>query len=122
MTLLKKNNVRLLILIMLPFALLACQQNENESSDQSSVKIESVESANPAAKMIEKAKSQLAKAAEVRFEWNTTAVLIDKAEKANASGNTKLAIELAERAINESNNSLAQAKYADEHWQDHAIN
>ena len=122
MTLVKKNNFRLLILIMLPFGLLACQQNENDSSSQPSVKTEKVVSANPAAKMIEKAKSQLAKAAEARYEWNTTALLIEKAEKANASGDTKLAIELAERAINESNNSLAQAKYSDEHWQDHAIN
>lgn len=122
MTLVKKNNVRLIILIILPFGLLACQQSENESSNQSSAKTETVESANPADKMIEKAKSRLAKAAEAKYEWSTTALLIEKAEKANASSNTKLAIELAERAINESNNSLAQAKYSDEHWQDHAIN
>ena len=73
-------------------------------------------------KKIATAKNLLEKAAKAGFEWSTTAPLILKAEEALHAGNNEQALELVEKAILEANGSLAQRKYAEEHWQDHAIN
>ncbi|MFT6732175.1 MAG: curli biogenesis system outer membrane secretion channel CsgG [Polaribacter sp.] len=118
---LKKNNFRILVLILISLGIVACQ-DETGSTD----KIEKIgyvkSSTNSIVDIIAKAKNSLAKAAEVGFEWSSTAPLIKQAVEAENSGNSKLALELANKAIKESENSLVQAKYADEHWQDHAIN
>ena len=117
------NNIsfRILVLLVASIGLLACEKTtSNTASEKSVVSVEN--ETNSASKLISKAKVQLQKAADARFEWNTTAPLISQAEEAEKSGDIKLAKQLAERALKEANNSLVQAKHADEHWQDHAIN
>ena len=119
------NNIsfRILVLLVASIGLLACEKTTSNTASEKSVVSDTEENeTNSASTLISKAKVQLQKAADARFEWNTTAPLISQAEDAEKSGEIKLAMQLAERAIKEANNSIAQAKYADEHWQDHAIN
>ncbi len=73
-------------------------------------------------RFIAEAKAQLLKANQAKYEWTTTEPLISLAVNAKNNGEHELAIELAKKAILESNNALLQAKYSDNHWQDHAIN
>ncbi len=122
-----QNKIKFLVLIVTTLGLFACQQSESESDKvnaqaalASPVKVDEANS--KASNLINKAKQQLEKAREVKFEWTTTAALISEAEQENLTGNFEQAIELAQRAINEANNSLAQAKLSDEHWQNQAIN
>ena len=117
------SRVKFLVLIFSMLNLTACQQTESESSANDNASTEKTEqTTSESFNLIAEAKKLSTKAKEVGFEWSTTQKLIDQAEVAEKTGNTKLASELATKAIKESKNSLAQAKYADEHWQDHTIN
>jgi len=78
-------------------------------------------SAGPVDDSIDKAEQLRLEAKKVGFEWNTTAPLIAKAREALSQGNTQLATELAERAIKEGQNSIKQAEYAKQHWQEFVL-
>ena len=69
--------------------------------------------------MIEKAEATRLQAAEAGFEWTTTAELINSARISAKAGDAKLAMALAEKALRQGENSLRQAKYAEEHWQEY---
>ncbi|PHS15653.1 MAG: hypothetical protein COA86_13300 [Kangiella sp.] len=117
------HKTKLLVLILAILSLSACEKTESETSANDSASTEKVEQiTSESSNLIAEANKQSAKAKEVGFEWSTTQKLIDQAQQAEEAGDTKLASELANKAIKESKNSLAQAKYADEHWQDHTIN
>ncbi len=68
--------------------------------------------------LIEKAEMTRNDAAKSGFEWTTTAKLIKKAKKAAKAGDSELAIKLATKALKEGENSLIQAKYANDHWEE----
>jgi len=114
---------KLLVFVLAMLSLSACQKTDSETSTNDNASTEIVEqTTSESSNLIAEASKQSAKAKEVGFEWSTTQKLIDQAQQAEKAGDTKLASELATKAIKESKNSLAQAKYADEHWQDHTIN
>ncbi len=120
---LKTNHFRILVLALFSLGLMACQQGEKEVTTpiEKTTPVQAPNS-NNSSDIIAEAKYWLAKAAEAKFEWSTTSILIDKAEQAEKAGNSELAIDFAKQAISESKNSLAQVKYSDEHWQDHSVN
>ncbi|MCJ8297608.1 MAG: hypothetical protein MJK13_01550 [Pseudomonadales bacterium] len=70
--------------------------------------------------LIDKAQSTRLQAAAAGFEWTKTAGLIKSAQKALKDGDAALAQKLASKALKQAENSLLQAQYSDEHWQDHA--
>jgi len=67
---------------------------------------------------IEQAEQNLAKVAILEFQWSTTAPLIQKAKKALADGNEKVAEALAKEAIAQTEYGFIQAEYASKNWQD----
>ena len=71
------------------------------------------------AALIDKAEATRVQAAAAGFEWTKTAGLIKSANKALQEGDAALAQKLASKALKQGENSLLQAKYSDEHWQDH---
>lgn len=70
-------------------------------------------------RLITKAEKTRLKAAKAGFEWTATAGLIKQAKAAAEKGDKKQAEILANKALRQAENSLKQAKYADEHWQDY---
>ena len=78
--------------------------------------------ANPASKAIESAELARTEAIKLGFEWSTTIKLIEQAKVAAESGDLEKAEKLANLALTEANNSIKQAKYADENWQDNVPN
>jgi len=78
--------------------------------------------ANSAVKTIEAAELARAEAIELGFEWSTTVKLIEQAKASVESGDLKEAEKLANLALTEANNSIKQAKYADNNWQDNVPN
>ena len=115
------KNIRTLVFILISLGIASCQSESSKVKDE----VPSVLALDPSKEASEKiatAKNLLEKAAKAGFEWSTTAPLILKAEEALHAGNNEQALELVEKAILEANGSLAQRKYAEEHWQDHAIN
>ncbi|MDQ7049325.1 MAG: hypothetical protein Q9M92_07180 [Enterobacterales bacterium] len=67
---------------------------------------------------IEQAEKNLEKVAKLEFEWSTTAPLIQKAKKALADGNEKIAEALAKEAIAQTEYGFIQAEYASKNWQE----
>ena len=60
-------------------------------------------------------------AAELRYEWNTIAPLIEKSQSAAAEGDFTKAIELANEARKHGELAVAQAKYESDHWQESVV-
>ena len=55
-------------------------------------------------------------AAEAKFEWNTTAPLIEEAKAAAAAGDFDKAVDLATKAKFQGDAAVAQAKHEAEAW------
>lgn len=70
---------------------------------------------------IQQAENGRLKAKELGFEWSTTSILINNAKKAIEAGDKANAKMYAEKAINEANLSLKQAKYAEKNWKKYAL-
>ena len=60
-------------------------------------------------------------AAEARFEWNTTAPLIKKADEAAAGGDYDKAVKLCEEARKQGDLAVAQARREAEDWKAQVI-
>ena len=67
--------------------------------------------------ILEDARTTLDKASARGFEWTTTRKLITDAETALAAGDKDKSLKLAKAALNEAEQSLIQANYAEAHWQ-----
>ena len=78
--------------------------------------------ANSAVTRIEAAELARSEAIKLGFEWSTTVKLIEQAKASVESGDLKKAEKLANLALTEANNSIKQAKYADNNWQDNVPN
>jgi hypothetical protein len=61
------------------------------------------------------------KAAEVEYEWNTTAPLLQKAQDAAAAGDFDKAIKLADEAKKQGDLAYAQSQNEANHWRDSEI-
>ncbi len=61
------------------------------------------------------------KAADVEYEWNTTAPLLQKAQDAAAAGDYDKAITLAGEAKKQGELAYAQSRYEAKHWRDSEI-
>ncbi|MFT4927241.1 MAG: hypothetical protein ACI8WB_003347 [Phenylobacterium sp.] len=68
--------------------------------------------------LITKAETSRQKAAKAGFEWTATAGLIKQAKQAKQQGKKAQAKILAHKALKQAQNSLLQAKFAAQHWQD----
>ena len=68
--------------------------------------------------ILDDTRATLEQAAASGFEWSTTRKLIKAAETAQANGDEEKSLRLAKAALNEAEKSLAQAAYAEAHWQD----
>ncbi len=55
-------------------------------------------------------------AAEAKYEWNTTAPLIEEAKAAAAAGDFDKAVDLAAKAKFQGDAAVAQAKHENEAW------
>jgi predicted PurR-regulated permease PerM len=73
--------------------------------------------ASPLSQLIADAEQTRLKAAKAGFEWSTTAKLIKQAKAAQSKGDKKQASVLANKALKQAQNSLKQAKHAEQHWQ-----
>lgn len=60
-------------------------------------------------------------AAELRYEWNTIAPLIEKSQSAAAKGDFARATELADEARRHGEIAIAQAKHESEHWRESVV-
>lgn len=60
-------------------------------------------------------------AADLRYEWNTIAPLIEKAQAAAGEGDFAKAISLANEARKHGELAVAQSAYESEHWQESVV-
>ena len=60
-------------------------------------------------------------AADLHYEWNTTAPLIDEARAAMTAGDFDKAVDLAEKAKFQGDAAVAQARLQSETWKDAVV-